>query len=65
MHTIAAVQLPDFSGGRPDLQFSFNGIYDFRDGSQHGVGQNSIVMVRYDAARDEFVTVSKRGGSPK
>jgi branched-chain amino acid transport system substrate-binding protein len=39
-----------------------NGIYDFRDGTQHGVGQNAVVMVRYDEAKATFVPVSKRGG---
>jgi hypothetical protein len=42
-----------------------NGIHDFRDGLQQGVGANAIVMVRYDAAGDDFVPISKRGGSPK
>jgi branched-chain amino acid transport system substrate-binding protein len=42
-----------------------NGIYDFRDGSQHGVGVNAIVMVRYDAAAGSFDPVSKRGGYAK
>jgi branched-chain amino acid transport system substrate-binding protein len=42
-----------------------NGIYDFRDGLQHGVGANAIVMVRYDAQTDDFVPISKRGGGLK
>ncbi len=40
-----------------------NGIYDFRDGSQHGVGQNAIVMVRYEAATGQITPISKRGGT--
>jgi branched-chain amino acid transport system substrate-binding protein len=39
-----------------------NGIYDFRDGLQHGVGQNAVVMVRYDPVKSVFVPVSKRAG---
>ncbi len=39
-----------------------NGVYDFRDGSQHGVGVNAIVMVRYDGATGAIIPVSKRGG---
>jgi branched-chain amino acid transport system substrate-binding protein len=39
-----------------------NGIYDFRDGLQHGVGINAIVMVRYDPATDDFIPISARGG---
>ena len=42
-----------------------NGIYDFRDGSQHGVGQNAVVMVRYDVAKNDFIPVSKRAGALK
>ena len=42
-----------------------NGIYDFRDGTQHGVGPNAVVMVRYDPGADAFVPISKRGGSVK
>ena len=42
-----------------------NGIYDFRDGSQHGVGVNAIVMVRYNPASGAVTPVSKRGGHLK
>ncbi len=42
-----------------------NGIYDFRDGTQHGIGENGVVMVRYDPAKDTFNDVSKRGGHVK
>jgi len=38
------------------------GVYDFRDGTQHGVGQNAIIMSRWDPVKAEFVPVSKRGG---
>jgi branched-chain amino acid transport system substrate-binding protein len=39
-----------------------NGIYDFRDGSQHGIGQNAVIMMKWDAASSEFKQVSKRNG---
>jgi hypothetical protein len=39
-----------------------NGVYDFRDGGQRGIGQNAVIIARYDAARNSFVGVSKRGG---
>jgi len=42
-----------------------NGIYDFRDGTQHGVGQNAVVMVRWNPANDTAVTISKRSGAVK
>lgn len=42
-----------------------NGIYDFRDGTQHGIGENGVVMVRYNPANDSFTPVSKRSGHLK
>ena len=39
-----------------------NGIYDFRDGTQHGIGENGVIMTRYDNATSDFVTASKRSG---
>ena len=39
-----------------------NGIYDFRDGSGHGIGQNAVIMMRWDGASAEFKQVSKRSG---
>ncbi|HEY5341599.1 MAG TPA: ABC transporter substrate-binding protein [Candidatus Aquilonibacter sp.] len=42
-----------------------NGIYDFRDGTQHGVGENAVVMVRWDIPKGDFVGISKRGGKLK
>lgn len=42
-----------------------NGIYDFRDGTQHGVGENGLVVVRYNPANDTFIPVSKRSGHLK
>jgi branched-chain amino acid transport system substrate-binding protein len=42
-----------------------NGIYDFRDGSQRGIGIDGVVIDRYDATKEEFVPVSKAGGGLK
>ncbi len=39
-----------------------DGIYDFRDGSGHGIGQNGVIMTRWNAAADDFKQVSKRSG---
>jgi branched-chain amino acid transport system substrate-binding protein len=39
-----------------------NGVYDFRDGTQHGIGQNAVIMSRWDPVKEEFTPVSKRGG---
>ena len=38
-----------------------NGIYDFRDGSQRGIGMNAVVIDRWDPHRNDFVAVSKPG----
>jgi len=42
-----------------------NGVYDFRDGSQRGLGVNSAVIIRWNAANATFVGVSKPGGAPR
>lgn len=42
-----------------------NGIYDYRDGSQRGIGIDGVVIDRWDAAKDDFVAVSKPGGGAK
>jgi len=39
-----------------------NGIYDFRDGSGHGIGQNAVIMMRWDGVAGDFKQVSKRNG---
>jgi branched-chain amino acid transport system substrate-binding protein len=39
-----------------------NGLYDFRDGSQRGIGQNALMLFRWDPAKNDFVVVSRPGG---
>jgi branched-chain amino acid transport system substrate-binding protein len=41
-----------------------NGIYDFPAQAQRGLAQDSVVMVRWDAAKDNWVALSKPGGVP-
>ena len=41
-----------------------NGLYDFRDGSQRGIGENAGIIIRYDAAKGTFTGVSQAGGAP-
>jgi branched-chain amino acid transport system substrate-binding protein len=41
-----------------------NGEYDFHALPQRGVGVNSVIMVRWDPAKDTWVGVSKAGGAP-
>ncbi len=38
------------------------GIFDFRDGSQRGVGLSSVVLVRWNPAKNAWSTVSEIGG---
>lgn len=40
-----------------------NGPYDFRAMPQRGLSENSLLIVRWDPARNEAVAVSKCGGS--
>jgi branched-chain amino acid transport system substrate-binding protein len=40
------------------------GLYDFRVGNQHGLGENNVIVVQYDAAHQRFFPVSKPGGAP-
>jgi branched-chain amino acid transport system substrate-binding protein len=42
-----------------------NGEYDFRDGSQRGLREDSVSVVRWDPNRNAFVAVSKLGGMPR
>jgi branched-chain amino acid transport system substrate-binding protein len=41
-----------------------NGSYDFQAYTQRGIGQDAIVMVRWDAAKNDFVPASRLGGAP-
>ncbi len=40
------------------------GTYDFRDGSQRGLGVDSTLIMRWDPTKQDFVSVSKAGGLP-
>ena len=39
-----------------------NGVYDFRDGSQRGIGPNTCVIDRWVPSESRFVAVSRPGG---
>jgi branched-chain amino acid transport system substrate-binding protein len=41
-----------------------NGLYDFRDRSQRGIGVGVAVMDRWSESRNDFVPVSRPGGVP-
>jgi branched-chain amino acid transport system substrate-binding protein len=49
-------QLHDFAG--------ISGVYDFRDGSQRGLSQKDVVIMRWDAAKNNWIAVSELGGAP-
>jgi len=42
-----------------------NGIYDFADGSQRGLGENACVILRYDGATETFLNASRPAGKLK
>jgi branched-chain amino acid transport system substrate-binding protein len=42
-----------------------NGIYDFRDNSNRGIGENNAEMTRWDPDQGVFVALSKAGGGLK
>ncbi|HEX3549576.1 MAG TPA: ABC transporter substrate-binding protein [Candidatus Elarobacter sp.] len=58
-----AAQLRDYVDGLHGY-IGTHGVYDFRAGDHRGLGVGNAVMVRYDAAKELFVAVSKPGGDP-
>jgi branched-chain amino acid transport system substrate-binding protein len=58
-----AAQLRDYIAGLHGFAAA-DGIYDFRDGSQRGLGERSGIMVKWDPAKDTWVAISKFGGAP-
>ncbi len=59
-----AAQIRDYINGLHGFA-GINGIYDFRAGDQHGIGENGVVIVRYNPGNDTFTAVSKRSGHVK
>lgn len=39
-----------------------SGVYDFRDGSQRGLSQKDVLVLRWDDAQGKWIGVSKLGG---
>jgi branched-chain amino acid transport system substrate-binding protein len=50
-------KLHDFAG--------IAGVYDFRDGSHRGLAQKDVIIMRWDAANNNWVAVSRPGGAPE
>jgi hypothetical protein len=42
-----------------------NGVYDFRDGSQRGIGLSAGVVGRWNPTHHSFIAASRLGGQPK
>ncbi len=42
-----------------------NGLYDFRDNSNRGIGENNVMMTKWDPAAGKFIAVSQAGGRIK
>jgi branched-chain amino acid transport system substrate-binding protein len=40
-----------------------NGVYNYTNGSQRGLGIDDVIMDRWDATKSDFVVVSKGGGA--
>ncbi len=58
-----AQQLRDYIANLQDFA-GVDGVYDFKKYPERGVGEDSAVVTRYDAAKNAFVWVSKPGGEP-
>jgi branched-chain amino acid transport system substrate-binding protein len=58
-----AVQMRDYLLRLHDFP-AINGVYDFRRGDQRGIDPRGSVLVRWDKANHEFVTITKPGGLP-
>ena len=60
--TATAAQLHTYLEGLHDYT-GITGTYDFRDGSQRGLGIDSTLIMRWDPDKLDFVSVSKAGGA--
>jgi branched-chain amino acid transport system substrate-binding protein len=58
-----ATQLRDYIDKIHDFA-GIAGVYDFRDGSHRGLSQKDVVVMRWDAAKNNWIAVSKLGGAP-
>ena len=59
-----AAQIKDYINGLHGFA-GINGIYDFRGGDGHGIGENAVIIVKWNPANDSFSAVSKRSGHVK
>jgi branched-chain amino acid transport system substrate-binding protein len=59
-----AKQLQDYLQGLHSW-VGINGVYDFRDWSQRGIGLSAGVVGRWDPVHHTFIAASRLGGMPK
>lgn len=59
-----AAQIRDYIAGLHDFA-SVNGVYDYRRGDQHGLGIDSVILVKWNAATGDVVAVTQPGGRPQ
>ena len=59
-----AAQIHDYIGTLHSWA-GIDGIYDFRDNSQRGIGQGAMVIYHWDAAKETFVVASRPAGHLK
>jgi branched-chain amino acid transport system substrate-binding protein len=60
----SATQIRDYIDKIHDFA-GIAGVYDFRDGSHRGLSQKDVLIMRWDAAKNTWVAVSKLGGAPE
>ena len=59
-----AAQIRDYIANLHDFG-GVNGSYDFRPGDQHGLGVDSVVVVKWSPAAGAVVAASQTGGRPQ
>jgi branched-chain amino acid transport system substrate-binding protein len=59
-----AAQIKEYINGLHGFA-GINGIYDFRGGDGHGIGENAVIIVKWNPVNDSFSAVSKRSGHVK
>jgi hypothetical protein len=58
-----AQQLRDYILGIKNY-IGINGLYDFTSGDQHGLTARSVVFVRWDVQKKDFIPISGLDGVP-
>jgi branched-chain amino acid transport system substrate-binding protein len=60
----SATQIRDYIDKIHDFA-GIAGVYDFRDGSHRGLSQKDVIVMRWDAGKNNWIAVSKLGGAPE